>query len=565
MITEREFVYLIDFGLAGTAGEAGLTTAGSTLGTLAYMAPERFEGGQVDPRSDIYALTCVLYECLTGARPYPADSLEQQIAGHVMSPPPRPSASDPRLAAFDDVIAKGMAKKPAKRYQTAGDLAAAARRAHAAHRARTPARRRVSRRALLGTGAGLVLISVAAVGGVRQWRGLHLPPPPPPGRTAFFVSPSGNDANPGTLGQPWRTIDRALAQNYVAGDQLLFERGGEYFGKFAKTVTANGSYRWLIGAYGTGPKPIITIFKLLNNAGAWTQHSTNVWRINLTIPSTHGGWTGIPSGGPNIGFLRTGGTIYAVKTKTLAELANQWDFYTDSTYLYVRSTSNPAILAPDLRAAPDSGGDSAIISAHSNTEINGLELTGTGGHAIANALTSPSNIHVINNNIHDIGGSFLIGYRDNTIRYGNGVQILTGGSNWLVAGNEISECYDAGFTCQGENASIFNIHVTQNYVHHNSQNVEFWGRGSGSGFQNILMDDNDFEYGGYGWGALVRPDQSTHNRVQWNSYDWQLPADILATNNRIKRALQYRHSNPHPGVTPGVDGSADSGVGVHEQ
>ena len=122
LITDREFVYLIDFGLARTAGEKGLTTAGNTLGTLAYMAPERFEGGQIDPRADIYALTCVLYECLTGSRPYPAESFEQQIEGHMVSPPPRPSAIDPRLAAFDDVIAKGMAKKPAKRYQTAGEL-----------------------------------------------------------------------------------------------------------------------------------------------------------------------------------------------------------------------------------------------------------------------------------------------------------------------------------------------------------------------------------------------------------------------------------------------------------
>jgi serine/threonine protein kinase len=125
LITDRDFVYLIDFGLARTAGEKGLTTAGNTLGTLAYMAPERFEGAQIDPRADIYALTCVLYECITGLRPYPAESYEQQIKGHMVSPPPRPSAVDPKLSAFDDVIAKGMAKKPEKRYQTAGELAAA--------------------------------------------------------------------------------------------------------------------------------------------------------------------------------------------------------------------------------------------------------------------------------------------------------------------------------------------------------------------------------------------------------------------------------------------------------
>jgi ABC-type amino acid transport substrate-binding protein/predicted Ser/Thr protein kinase len=180
LITSRDFVYLIDFGLARTAGEKGLTTAGSTLGTMAYMAPERFEGKPVDATADIYALACVLYECLTGARPYPADSLEQQIAGHLTQPVPRPSATNARLAAFDEVIAKGMAKKPGNRYQSAGELAAAARRAldtrvrttgsgrHAA--GRVPARPKVSPKVLAIAGAVLL---VAALGtfGVLQWRG----------------------------------------------------------------------------------------------------------------------------------------------------------------------------------------------------------------------------------------------------------------------------------------------------------------------------------------------------------------------------------------------------------
>jgi ABC-type amino acid transport substrate-binding protein/predicted Ser/Thr protein kinase len=181
LITDREFVYLIDFGLARSAGEQGLTTAGSTLGTMAYMAPERFEGKPVDPSADIYALTCVLYECLTGVRPYPADTLEQQIAAHMTKQVPRPSDTDPGLAAFDDVIAKGMAKKPEKRFQTAGALAEAARRALNApvrvagsgrHAARTTpvAKHGVSRRALAVAGA-VVLVAALGTFGVWQWRG----------------------------------------------------------------------------------------------------------------------------------------------------------------------------------------------------------------------------------------------------------------------------------------------------------------------------------------------------------------------------------------------------------
>lgn len=66
LLGTRDFVYLIDFGIARTTSQTGLTSAGSTLRMMAYMAPERFSTGRSDPRSDIYALTCVLHECLTG-------------------------------------------------------------------------------------------------------------------------------------------------------------------------------------------------------------------------------------------------------------------------------------------------------------------------------------------------------------------------------------------------------------------------------------------------------------------------------------------------------------------
>lgn len=128
LLAEDDFAYLIDFGIARGAGETGLTATGNVVGTWPYMAPERFTTGQTDTRSDIYALACVLYECLTSSRPFPGDSVEQQIAGHLTAPPPRPSIARAGVTPqLDAVIATGMAKNPDERYGTTIELARAAR------------------------------------------------------------------------------------------------------------------------------------------------------------------------------------------------------------------------------------------------------------------------------------------------------------------------------------------------------------------------------------------------------------------------------------------------------
>jgi hypothetical protein len=91
------------------------------------MAPERFSAKEADVRADVYALACVLYECLTGEQPYPGDSLEQQYAGHVYTPPPQPSAGNPALSRFDRVTDRGLGKDPDQRYASTVELARAAR------------------------------------------------------------------------------------------------------------------------------------------------------------------------------------------------------------------------------------------------------------------------------------------------------------------------------------------------------------------------------------------------------------------------------------------------------
>ncbi|WP_084495134.1 serine/threonine-protein kinase [Nocardia shimofusensis] len=125
LVTTGDFAYLIDFGIARAGTQSGLTSTGSTIGTFAYMAPERLSQGIVDARADVYALACVLHECLTGAKPFPGEGVERQITAHLTEAPPHPSVHG-APAAFDTVIATGMAKDPATRYPSAGALMAAA-------------------------------------------------------------------------------------------------------------------------------------------------------------------------------------------------------------------------------------------------------------------------------------------------------------------------------------------------------------------------------------------------------------------------------------------------------
>ncbi len=127
LITRDDFAYLVDFGIANATTDEKLTELGTAVGTYAYMAPERFTDGEVTYRADIYALTCVLHECLTGGQPYPANSVSVVITAHLTQPIPQPSVVRPGIPkAFDDVISRGMAKAPNDRYATAGDLATAA-------------------------------------------------------------------------------------------------------------------------------------------------------------------------------------------------------------------------------------------------------------------------------------------------------------------------------------------------------------------------------------------------------------------------------------------------------
>ncbi len=119
----RDHVYLTDFGLAKLAAGGSRTRTGLFVGTLDYAAPEQLEGRRVDARTDVYAAGCVLFHMVTGSVPFPQEHEAAIMWAHISAEPRSARELVPSLPAqIDAVIARAMAKDPADRYASAGDL-----------------------------------------------------------------------------------------------------------------------------------------------------------------------------------------------------------------------------------------------------------------------------------------------------------------------------------------------------------------------------------------------------------------------------------------------------------
>jgi hypothetical protein len=131
LMDRGEWALLMDFGLAKMVeGSKQLTASGVGVGTPAYMAPEQGRGEQVDGRADVYALGIVLFEMVTGQVPFDAETPMAVVLKHITDPLPMPRTLEPSLPeGVERVILKALAKSPADRYATAGELADALKRA----------------------------------------------------------------------------------------------------------------------------------------------------------------------------------------------------------------------------------------------------------------------------------------------------------------------------------------------------------------------------------------------------------------------------------------------------
>jgi len=120
MLTPEGVIKLMDFGIAKVAVDHRLTQTGKTVGSLFYMSPEQIRGSEVDGRSDVYSFGIMLYEMVTGRRPFEGESDYSIMAAHLQQAPQPPVYFDASLPqVLNDVVLMSIAKEPGQRFQTA--------------------------------------------------------------------------------------------------------------------------------------------------------------------------------------------------------------------------------------------------------------------------------------------------------------------------------------------------------------------------------------------------------------------------------------------------------------
>ena len=233
LVGARDHAYLADFGLTKAAGEGRLTATGQFIGTIDYVAPEQVQGEDASARSDVYSLTGVFHECLTGVVPFSRTTEAAVLYAHISDPPPKVSEQRPDLPeALDEVIASGMAKQPDERYATAGELLRAAAVALGqSTRSRSPGPRRL--RPATRAGPGATVQAGAPTAESPQLAGALTAPHRVPtargvlrprARAQSRARPSGADRH----SHSWRVATvAALAAAGLCGGQLRLRGGGE--------------------------------------------------------------------------------------------------------------------------------------------------------------------------------------------------------------------------------------------------------------------------------------------------------------------------------------------------
>lgn len=371
----------------------------------------------------------------------------------------------------------------------------------------------------------------------------------------YYIVETGNDSGAGGIAAPWKTLDKLnteiAAARVTRADRVFLARGSTFYGRMNLSgLSTSGSGFLQIRPFGYGPLPEINGYK--TSLDTWVLSDTNVWRLNLTAGSTD--YTGNQSTNLDVGHLRVGSEYKAYKRSSLAGLVNDWDFYSDGTYVYVKRTG--ASPGPGVRIAiRDSG-----VTLGNNVDVRGLSILGFGAHGFVNS--GNGNIIAANNRIEAIGGSYISG---TSTRYGNGFEGYSNARKMNVTQNRIRQCFDVGMTVQGpmDGNAASEILYQGNWIENCNQSFEIWATTSGTPaaqpLNKISFVENVCVGAGRSWAAEARAD-SFGKGIHLLSYELPPSIDVKVKRNVFydaKDALGWYNSS-FPPIERGYDISDNS-------
>lgn len=344
-------------------------------------------------------------------------------------------------------------------------------------------------------------------------------------KTTYYVSNSGTSEAGTSIDAPM-SYETAKSKTYFSGDTILFNKGETFYGTFNPTILKVDDKITTISSYGEGELPNIVGYKLADAETSWQLHTEGIYKIDLTDSQYFSGLETTDANSINVGFLEDkNGEKYFNKKSSLSELINEYDFYCDSQYLYIKTDINPFTKLGELKLATKTN----LLIMKSNLKVENIKFSDTGAHGLVNSDNAIENVEISNNIIEDIGGSYLKG----TTRYGNGIEFYGADvNNVIVKDNIIRRVYDVGFTIQGTQGSGKNVVVKNNVFVSNSQDSEIWENGTATGIQSYEFANNISINAGRGWGYEARPDKYVVAHILFWGYSIE-DTNIYFNNNIV--------------------------------
>ncbi len=356
----------------------------------------------------------------------------------------------------------------------------------------------------------------------------------------YYVSADGTSTDGTDINNPM-SFEEANKKTYFGNEKVLFKRGDTFYGLLNFKVEASEDEMFYIGSYGEGEKPIISGANILINRDAWELDGEEIYKLDLSNYSNFEGIGKTYWDPYNISFIADEqGNIYGARKSTKEELENEYEFYCEDNYLYLKSSKNPSDNLGKIKIVSRN----CLVKVSSNMILDGLDIQYAGVHGISKTEEDISNVYIHDCIVQNIGGA--VQNKNTFTRYGNGIEFWNQGENILVENCIIRNIYDAGFTFQGSSVTTgFENIVARNNIFINcTYSVEIFCRNDSLGDKGIEVGismcdilNNISVNQGNGWGYEVRPNKYTSSEL----VIWNLPQE--KTGFTIRNNIYYNSRN----------------------